>query len=203
MPDWDANGPQLAANLKRIARKMAADASARGSVEASLAKRWHTEMMVGLSAPDPAFVGAFRGEPGLERIGVKIGGLDGAAPHEVDDQVRAFERRLKTVIEALDDDIAPGAPPRTADTLDAVLDLCAWAHAEWVRIHPFANGNGRTARMWANYIAMRYGVPPFVTLRPRPPGRHYANAGRAAMLGQWEPTARLFKVMLERFLSEN
>ena len=68
----------------------------------------------------------------------------------------------------------------TPDQLDAVLDLCAWAHAEWVRIHPFANGNGRAARLWANFIAVRYGLPPFVRLRPRPDGG-YAEAGMKAM----------------------
>jgi len=64
-----------------------------------------------------------------------------------------------------------------------------------VRIHPFANGNGRSARLWANFIAMRYGLPPFVTLRPRP-GNDYGAAAAAAMDGNWEPTEQVFRVML-------
>lgn len=57
-----------------------------------------------------------------------------------------------------------------------MLTLCAYAHGEWIRIHPFANGNGRTARLWANWCALRYGVPPFVKLKPRPEGDLYATA---------------------------
>jgi len=88
-----------------------------------------------------------------------------------------------------------------ADQLAAIIDLCAWAHAEWIRIHPFANGNGRTARRWANSLAMRYGLPPFVRLRPRPdPG--YGAAGVKAMQGNWEPTVTVFRRLLDRLLDE-
>ena len=84
------------------------------------------------------------------------------------------------------------------DEAAAVLDLCAWAHAEWIRIHPFANGNGRTARLWANFLAMRYGFPPFVHLRPRPDDG-YGDAGASAMQGDWKPTALVFRRLLDRF----
>ena len=84
--------------------------------------------------------------------------------------------------------------------LAAVLDVCGWVHAEWVRIHPFVNGNGRTARLWANYVAMRYRLPPFVRLRPRPEADAYAHAGIEAMNGNWKPTAEVFRVMLGEFL---
>jgi Fic family protein len=61
-------------------------------------------------------------------------------------------------------------------------------------MHPFANGNGRTTRLWANHIAMRYGLPPFVRLRPRPDGE-YAAACAAAMVGRWQATAQFFRQM--------
>lgn len=65
--------------------------------------------------------------------------------------------------------------------------------------HPFANGDGRTARLWANSLAMRYGLPPFVRLRPRPDG----NDSRKAMLGDWEATVALFGELLADFLEES
>ena len=34
----------------------------------------------------------------------------------------------------------------TLDNTDAVVKLAAWAHGEWIWIHPFINGNGRPAR---------------------------------------------------------
>ena len=88
-----------------------------------------------------------------------------------------------------------------ADQLAAIVDLCAWVHAEWVRIHPFANGNGRTARLWANSIAIRYGLPPFIRLRPRP-NSGYAEVSAKAMQGDWEPTTIVFRQLLDDFLTD-
>ncbi|MBR3458759.1 MAG: Fic family protein [Selenomonadaceae bacterium] len=40
------------------------------------------------------------------------------------------------------------------------IECAAWTHAEFVRIHPFADGNGRTARMIMNYELMNKGFLP-------------------------------------------
>lgn len=40
------------------------------------------------------------------------------------------------------------------------IELAAWTHAEFVRIHPFVDGNGRTARLIMNYQLMRHGFLP-------------------------------------------
>ena len=40
------------------------------------------------------------------------------------------------------------------------IELAAWTHAEFVRIHPFVDGNGRTARMIMNYQLMSSGFLP-------------------------------------------
>jgi Fic family protein len=101
----------------------------------------------------------------------------------------------------LDTAIAPNTN-LTADQLNAVLDVCAWAHSEWVRIHPFTNGNGRIARLLANAIALRYGLPPFVRLRPRP-NHGYNHAAEASMRGDHQPLAIAFRRMLNALLSSN
>jgi hypothetical protein len=157
-------------------------------------------MMYNLSVPKIehaseywVLVGKFRGEPGLENCEVGIGEYFGVRSGDVADQLRAFEKKLQGAIEELDGQIPPGREVN-ADQLAAVIDLCAWAHSEWVRIHPFANGSGRTARFWSNYIAMRYGLPPFVRLRPRP-DHPYELTAMAAMKGQWRPTAQVFRQM--------
>jgi len=85
-----------------------------------------------------------------------------------------------------------------ADQLAAIIDLRAWAHAKWIRIHPFANGNGRTARLWANWLALRYSLPPFIRLRPRP-DKGYGDASGKAMQGDWQPTASVFHQLLDDF----
>lgn len=40
------------------------------------------------------------------------------------------------------------------------IELAAWTHAEFVRIHPFIDGNGRTSRLIMNYQLMRNGFLP-------------------------------------------
>jgi hypothetical protein len=131
---------------------------------------------------------------------VKIGRFWGAHPSKVAQEFREFERKLQAAVWQFDKAL-PTGKDLSGEEVDAVIDLCAWAHAEWIRIHPFANGNGRTARLWANFLAMRYGLPPFVTLRPRPDDG-YEAAGARAMRGRWEPTAAAFRRMLNRFLKE-
>lgn len=39
------------------------------------------------------------------------------------------------------------------------IELAAWTHAEFVRIHPFRDGNGRTSRLIMNYQLMSNGFP--------------------------------------------
>jgi fido (protein-threonine AMPylation protein) len=82
---------------------------------------------------------------------------------------------------------------------EMVLQLMSWTPNEWVRIHPFANGNGRIARIWANWVAMRYGLPPFVRPRPHPAGDAYANAASAAMTGDQASMVTVFRQMLLEF----
>ena len=38
----------------------------------------------------------------------------------------------------------------------AVVEIAIWAHTELVRIHPFQEGNGRTARLLMNVWIMRH-----------------------------------------------
>jgi Fic family protein len=42
------------------------------------------------------------------------------------------------------------------------VELAAFAHHEIARIHPFVDGNGRTARLLCNLILMRNGYPPII-----------------------------------------
>jgi hypothetical protein len=153
--------------------------------------------------PDPAYVGTFRGEAPLEHIGVHVGHCWGAAPGTVADEVRTFLDELGDALAILDKAIPAGGLPESDDAIEAVLTTAALAHAKWVEIHPFANGNGRTARLWANWVLMRYGVPPFVRLRPRPEGLRYAEAARRALCeGDYEPTIALFLRLFDEFTAE-
>jgi prophage maintenance system killer protein len=198
--DWDEDSPQLRQNLTRVLEGIAEGAGDRQIPTVELARRWQSSFMQGLAARQTRYVGAFRGEAGLERTRVRIGADYGVPPAEVAKELRQFERKLQVAVARLDKAL-PAAEGPNSDQLAAVIDLCAWAHAEWVRIHPFANGNGRTARLWANFLAMRYGLPPFIRLRARPDDG-YGSAGKQAMQGRWKPTTVVFRRLLLRFLAE-
>ncbi len=193
MIDWDDDGTRLRANLRQVLSKVLGDARRRLTPSVEQARSWQSSIMHGLASPGSQYLGRFRGEPGLEGCEVAIGDYRGVSSDRVADALRRFEEKLQKTVATLDGLIKPGQE-LSADDVAAVIDLCAWAHAEWVRIHPFANGNGRTARLWANCIAMRYGLPPFVRLRPRPDDG-YGGASVDAMAGRWQPTVRVFRQM--------
>ena len=201
MPSWDEDSPELRRNLSKVFDEILRTAQRREFPTLASAKRWQSLLMKNLSVPDARFVGAFRGEPGLEKIQVRVGVHYCVDAAEVAGELAGFERKLHALLRELDAMLPTGQEP-DADQLAAVVDLCAWVHAEWVRIHPFANGNGRTARLWANFIAMRYGLPPFIHLRPRP-NLGYGEAGAKAMQGDWKPTAVVFRRLLDAFLDES
>lgn len=48
---------------------------------------------------------------------------------------------------------------RKGDVLNAI-ELAAWTHAEFVKIHPYPDGNGRTSRLLMNYQLMVKGFLP-------------------------------------------
>src|ERR1039458_7841841 len=96
--------------------------------------------MKDLRIPDSRFVGAFRGEPGLENVQVRVGAHYGVDAADVAGALADFETKLQALVAELDAMLPTGNEPN-ADQLAAIVDLCGWVHAEWVRIHPFANGN--------------------------------------------------------------
>jgi hypothetical protein len=194
VPDWDENSDKLQENLRNAYRLARDSAKKRATPSVEEARKWHEVILQDLTVPDEKFVDRFRGEVGLLGVEVFVRNHQGTPSADVAFELEIFAQKLTTVILGLDSMIPKGQPPQSADAINAVIELCAWAHAEWVRIHPFANGNGRTARLWAGFVAMRYGLPPFVRLRPRPDGSYVAACGKA-MEGDWMPTAAVFRRM--------
>lgn len=200
MADWDEDSAELRSNLSQVLRDVRDGAVRRDAPTVEAARNWQANTMAGLAVPDIKYVGRFRGEVGLENTRVWIDAKEAVAPAQVASELIGFEHRLQRVVAVLDERY-PAGIDLDADGLAAVIDLSAWAHAEWVRIHPFGNGNGRTARIWANSLFMRYGLPPVVRLRPRPDGG-YGSAGAEAMDGNWQPTAMVFRKLLFDALAE-
>ncbi|HUB66704.1 MAG TPA: Fic family protein [Candidatus Methylacidiphilales bacterium] len=200
MPDWDANSPELQRNLREVLLKVQDRATKRKIPTIEDTREWQSLTMYGLIAANSHYIGAFCGEKGLENVEVKVLNNFGLPAKRVTQASKTSEHQLQAKVLAFDHALHPGMSPDAA-MLQAIIELCAWAHAEWVRIHPLANGNGRTARFLANCLAMRYGLPAFVCLRPRPGENEYARTSEQAMRGNWKPTVQVFLILLNQALS--
>ncbi len=194
MADWDANSPELLRNLLELGRKVAAAAVAREPLSSEVIRAWQNDIMRGLEPTGAEPLGLFRGEAGLEDYEVGIGRHLGTPAEQVRGELAGFDRTLVERLDELDRSIRRGhfTEDCTEDNVQAAIILCAWAHGEWVRIHPFPNGNGRTARLLVNSIALRYGLPAFMRLRPRP-GANYEWVAGQAMDGNWKAAVPLFE----------
>jgi hypothetical protein len=195
-PAWSDDDPsdqgQIVANCRRLLAHIRTDARARRTPTADGIKGWHATIYQGCVVPAAAYIGNFRGDPSHPdltdyEVGVGPTLADGYpervgvwAAH-VATEVDVFFDRVEHAFAALDPHLRPGARPRTVDLLREVVALTAVVHGEWIRIHPFANGNGRTARLWSAYVSLRYGLPVYVALKPRPDDVAYARAAKASM----------------------
>lgn len=68
------------------------------------------------------------------------------------------------------------------------IELAAWIHAEFVRIHPFTDGNGRTARLIMNYSLMSSGYLP-INISTADRIGYYENLDKYASENVLEPFA--------------
>lgn len=198
MADWDANSPELLRNLQDLVPTIARHAAERKPLSSDVVRQWQTHIMQGLEPADGEPLGAFRGDSGLEEYDVAVAGRPGVPAERVAAELQGFDRTLAGLLEELDRQlpVGQGTGRPTQDDVTAVIIVCAWAHGEWLRIHPFPNGNGRTARILVNSIALRYGLPAFMRIRPRP-GAPYARVAARAMEGEWAAAVPLLTELLE------
>lgn len=85
-------------------------------------------------------------------------------------------------------------------TLQEHLETMTFAHYEFVRIHPFNNGNGRTGRIVMNLVALKFGYRPLeLYYRQGDSRKIYIDAMKAADNGNFEPLMTLIKKELTAF----
>ena len=203
--DWNEDDPRhlpvIQKNLRRILRQILKEAPSRPAPTVALAQDWHRKIYRGAPPPIPYFAGEIRDSdprfPELIGYEVVVGAHYGVPSLQVPAELARFEASMQEAVDRLDAVIPEGFRPGNAAELRSVVTLCAYAHGEWVRIHPFANGNGRTARLWANWCAVRYELPAFVQLKPRPESLGYAIAAARSMNGDHRAMIAEFAAMLD------
>ncbi|HEX6782843.1 MAG TPA: Fic family protein [Solirubrobacterales bacterium] len=198
--DPQGSEQQILVNAAGVLRQIAAAAGVRQEPSVAAAQDWHRQIYAGVALPVPYYAGEPRDSdpafPELQGYEVAVGSSPGTLSAEVPDALTSFEEGARRAVVPLDQAIPMGRKPAQGPELSAVISLCAVLHGEWVRIHPFANGNGRTARLWGNWAALRYRLPPFVAVKPRP-GLPYAVAAMASMSGDHRVAIAVFRQMLD------
>jgi hypothetical protein len=207
---WDEDNPQvrnrIMDNLAKLLPDVVASGRRRDEPTVDLVRDWHRRMLDGVPLAEPEAAGGFRGSGPqggrLRTYRVTVDQVEAVRPGRVRSEMSFFGRRMAEELAALDPLIPAKALPERREY--QVIALCAWAHGEFIRIHPFADGNGRMARAVILWLETRYGLPVFVDLRPRPSGSTgYEGASRASMPGRHQLMEIALTNMLARHRAQN
>ena len=170
------------------------------TLDASRVAQWHKGCFSGLSyvdRNDECLLGDYRGanHPRLKDMVVTVGGIEGVSPNKVNEELKRFFGELQKRMHGLAVKIKVDQD-KSKQELRQIAEVAGWAHGEWVRIHPFANGSGRTARLIANWVLSRFRLLPIVGIRPRPE-HPYGPAAVASMRGDHSKITQFIVDLLE------
>lgn len=85
----------------------------------------------------------------------------------------------------------------TPDDLEGIINLIAMAYHGITKIHPFSDGNGRSARLFINLILRRYDLP--YILVPKVDNEKYMREVlRAADMGDLQPLIKFQRKLLQK-----
>jgi fido (protein-threonine AMPylation protein) len=220
-PSWHEDDPKnlslIQSNAAQLITELRTTAHERTLLTPEELCRWHARLYAGCDVPAPGYLGHFRGDPAVKQLidyevglgaRLKDGNLEkmGVWASRVNDEMAAVLTGLNAVFSDLDARLLVGKSPSTADQILQVISFAALAHGEFLRVHPFANGNGRIARLLVAFICLRYGVPMFLHIKPRPESDDYLRASRDSMgrppdfLGNHTTTTAVFAHMLANVL---
>ena len=118
---------------------------------------------------------------------ILVGQLEPPQPHQVIQLMYQFADNLNFKM-------------TVAETREEHIDCLLYAHHEFIRIHPFNNGNGRTGRILMNLVAMEFGYKPLVLYYREGESRKiYIDAMKAVDKGDMHSLRNLISVELTRF----
>ena len=118
---------------------------------------------------------------------ITVGQLEPPQPHQIIQLVYQFVDNLNYKISK-------------AKSKDDQVDCLLYCHYEFIRIHPFNNGNGRTGRILMNLVSLKFGYQPLELYHRQGESRKtYIAAMKAADKGDIEPLRRLITVELIAF----
>lgn len=122
------------------------------------------------------------------QVNIGKGGFAFAMAAQVPRLMTEFERKELAVY-----------TPCVFDAPEKIIEALAVTHCELVLIHPFRDGNGRTARLLASLMALQAGLPllDFSNIEGRT-RKAYFTAVQASMRRDYEPMKKIFRAVLKR-----
>jgi len=106
----------------------------------------------------------------------------------------SFSSGLSGEVARLDELWAKGVPSNLTQELAKIVGV---AIGEFIHIHPFINGNGRTSRLLWTGLLSRYGFSPELSIVRRP-GPPYPKVMKQAMSGDYGPAVALVLIALAK-----
>ena len=221
-PSWQDDDPRnlsvIQDNAAQLITELRATAAERIPPTREELCRWHARLYAGCQVPVAGYIGHFRGDPAVKELidyevglGARLqnGNLEkmGVWARQVGEEMDGVLAGLHAVFTELDARLPVGKPATTPDDVLALISFTALAHGECLRVHPFANGNGRIARLLVAFICLRYGLPMFLHIKPRPESEDYIHASRDSMgrppdfTGNHTTTTAVFAHMLAEELA--
>lgn len=83
---------------------------------------------------------------------------------------------------------------------DISIETLVYCHYEFIRIHPFNNGNGRTGRLLMNLVALKLGYKPFELYSRQGQSRtEYIRSMQQADTGNYELLSSIVRQELQAF----
>jgi Fic family protein len=137
-----------------------------------------------------------------------IRGIHSIILSKIDREVAGIYRRINVEISG-----AEHVPPKAILVPDKMKDFITWAnsdaqdlhpieraaivHTDFVNIHPFVDGNGRTARLLMNLELVKSGYPiTIIEIQDRP--QYYESLDRAALDGDYKHIIEVVSTALAR-----
>ncbi|OGA50080.1 MAG: hypothetical protein A3G24_22890 [Betaproteobacteria bacterium RIFCSPLOWO2_12_FULL_62_13] len=127
------------ANRARVLKGLIRHALSAEPLDAARVAQWHKDGFSGLSyveLTDECLLGAYRGtdHPRLKNMYVRVGGIDGAPPREVNEELQRFFGQLQKRVGDLGTRIKLDQD-KSREEVRQIAEVAGWAHGEWVRGH--------------------------------------------------------------------
>ncbi len=191
-PEWSSDGPATregsfydsVAAAYRLVEKSAKDRI----VDSEICCHWHRTMFA-RHVPLSYYAGNYRqvdpSRPCLD-VNVWVAGQKGADASEVPETMRLHFEQVRRILTALE---VQWPSMSAQDRAKRCAVTLGYAIGQFIKVHPFVNGNGRTSRLLWAWGLIRFNVPPQVRIRTRPENPKYAQVMAQAMSGNFAPLA--------------